>query len=117
TRDASSEAGVKLENRGTFGMAGRLGYSSQSRTKMVRPADHILPYSVYGVSRRHREPLLQFLHDALAVSGCRVACLHARLEHWQYSLALRRDLDPLRKCPGKLSSNVVVDTRWQGDIR
>jgi hypothetical protein len=39
---------------------------------MVRPADHTLPYSVYGVSRRHREPLLQFIHEALAASGCRV---------------------------------------------
>jgi hypothetical protein len=39
---------------------------------MTRPLDHTLPYSVYGVSRRHREPLLQFIHDALAASGCRV---------------------------------------------
>jgi hypothetical protein len=39
---------------------------------MVRPADHTLPYHVYGVSRRHREPLLQFIHESLAASGCRV---------------------------------------------
>ena len=39
---------------------------------MARPVDHSLPYSVYGVSRRHREPLLQYIHDALAASGCRV---------------------------------------------
>lgn len=39
---------------------------------MVRPPDHKLPYSVYGVSRRHREPLLQFIHQALAGAGCRV---------------------------------------------
>ena len=39
---------------------------------MVRPADHALSYKVYGVSRRHREPLLQFIHDALAAAGCRV---------------------------------------------
>lgn len=39
---------------------------------MVRPADHILPYRVYGVSRRDREPLLQFIHDALSASRCRV---------------------------------------------
>ena len=45
------------------------------------------------------------------------ACLHARTERWQYSFALTRDLDPHRKCPGKLSSNVVVDSRWQDDIR
>jgi hypothetical protein len=29
-------------------------------------------YSVYGVSRRHREPLLEFIQEALSVSGCRV---------------------------------------------
>jgi hypothetical protein len=39
---------------------------------MVRPTDHSLPYTVYGVSRRHREPLLSFVLDALAASGCRV---------------------------------------------
>lgn len=39
---------------------------------MVRPADHTLPYSIYGVSRRHRGPLLQFIYEALAASGCRV---------------------------------------------
>lgn len=39
---------------------------------MVRPVDHTLPYSVYGVMRSRREPLLQFIHEALAASGCRV---------------------------------------------
>lgn len=39
---------------------------------MVRPPDRTLPYSVYSVSRRHREPLLQFIHEALAASDCRV---------------------------------------------
>jgi hypothetical protein len=39
---------------------------------MIQPADHKLPYSVYGVSRRHREPLLQFIYEALIRSGCRV---------------------------------------------
>jgi hypothetical protein len=39
---------------------------------MARPTDHTLPYSVYGVSRRHREPLLRFIHEALAASGCRI---------------------------------------------
>jgi hypothetical protein len=39
---------------------------------MARPADHTLPYNVYGVSRRHREPLLQYIHDALGASGCRI---------------------------------------------
>jgi len=45
------------------------------------------------------------------------ACLHARTERWEYSFALTRNLDPHRKCPGKLSSNVVVDARWREDIR
>ncbi len=39
---------------------------------MVRPAEHTLPYSVYGVRRRDREPLLQFIHEALVASGCRI---------------------------------------------
>src|SRR5689334_20990161 len=39
---------------------------------MARPADHTLPYSIYGVSRRHREPLLQFIHESLVASGCRI---------------------------------------------
>jgi hypothetical protein len=39
---------------------------------MARPSDHALPYNVYGVSRRHREPLLHFIHEALAACGCRV---------------------------------------------
>jgi hypothetical protein len=39
---------------------------------MARPGDHTLPYNVYGVSRRHREPLLQFIHEALSACGCRV---------------------------------------------
>jgi hypothetical protein len=46
------------------------------------------------------------------------ACLHARTERWEYSFALTKDLDPHRKCPGRLSSNVVVtDPRWSKDIR
>jgi hypothetical protein len=39
---------------------------------MARPPDHTLPYGVYDVSRRHREPLLRFIHEALASSGCRI---------------------------------------------
>jgi hypothetical protein len=45
------------------------------------------------------------------------ACLHARTERWEYSFARTGDLDPHRKCPGRLSSNVVVDSRWREDIR
>lgn len=71
-RDAVSEAGLKLENRGTFGIVRIVGYSSQTSVQMSRPVDHTLPYTVYGVRRKDREPLLQFIHDALAASGCRV---------------------------------------------
>lgn len=39
---------------------------------MVRPADHTLSYTVYGVRRRDREPVLRFIHEALAASGCRI---------------------------------------------
>lgn len=45
------------------------------------------------------------------------ACLHALTERWEYSFALTNDLDRHRKCPAKLSNNVVVDARWQEDIR
>lgn len=45
------------------------------------------------------------------------ACLHARTERWEYAFTSTSALDSHRKCPGKLSSNVVVDARWYDDIR
>lgn len=45
------------------------------------------------------------------------ACLHALTERWEYSFALTHELDAHRTCHGRLSSNVVVDERWQEDIR
>lgn len=45
------------------------------------------------------------------------ACLHATTEQWEYSFRLTGDLDEHRKCPGKLSNNVVIDSRWRDDIR
>ena len=45
------------------------------------------------------------------------ACLHARTQHWEYAFALTQNLDPHRKCPGRLSSNVTVDQRWNREIR
>ncbi len=39
---------------------------------MSRPLEHVLPYRVYTVSRRHREPLLDFIRAALEASGCRI---------------------------------------------
>lgn len=45
------------------------------------------------------------------------ACLHARTERWDYSFTLTKQLDPHKKCLGKLASGVVVDSRWVADIR
>jgi len=45
------------------------------------------------------------------------ACLHAHTERWEYSFALTRELAEHKKCTGRLSSNVVVDSRWREDIR
>jgi hypothetical protein len=43
------------------------------------------------------------------------ACLHAVTEKWEFQFALSARLDPHKKCPGKLSSNVHVDSRWSSD--
>jgi hypothetical protein len=45
------------------------------------------------------------------------ACLHALTQQWNYSFALTDELEAHKKCHGKLSSNVVVDSRWTKDIR
>lgn len=45
------------------------------------------------------------------------ACLHARTGQWNYSFALTRELAEHNKCLGRLSNNVVVDSRWHEDIR
>ena len=45
------------------------------------------------------------------------ACLHALTQKWEYSFALTRGLEPHKKCPGKLASNVLVDTGWSREIR
>ncbi len=45
------------------------------------------------------------------------ACLHALTQKWNYSFALTDGLEPHKKCQGKLSSNVAVDSRWTTDIR
>jgi hypothetical protein len=71
-READSEAGLKLEKRGTLGIASLLGYSTCQSPKMVRPPEHTLSYSVYNVRRKDRQPLLQFIHEGLAASRCRV---------------------------------------------
>ena len=43
------------------------------------------------------------------------ACLHAVTEKWEFQFALPHWLDPHKKCPGKLSSNVQIDGRWSSD--
>ena len=43
------------------------------------------------------------------------ACLHAVTERWEFRFVLPNRLDPHRKCPGKLSSNVHIDERWSED--
>ncbi|HYU33242.1 MAG TPA: hypothetical protein VEW48_13865 [Thermoanaerobaculia bacterium] len=43
------------------------------------------------------------------------ACLHSVTERWEFRFALPSKLDPHRKCPGKLSSNVSLDERWSTD--
>jgi hypothetical protein len=43
------------------------------------------------------------------------ACLHSVTEKWEFRFALPGRLDPHRKCPGKLSSNVTLDNRWSAD--
>lgn len=45
------------------------------------------------------------------------ACLHALTQKWEYSFASTRVLASHNKCPGKLSNNVVVDERWNREIR
>lgn len=45
------------------------------------------------------------------------ACTHAVTQRWEYSFNLTSSMDPLPKCPGKLSDNVVLDERWSKDIR
>jgi hypothetical protein len=43
------------------------------------------------------------------------ACLHAVTEKWEFRFVLPASLEPHKKCPGKLSSNVQVDDRWSRD--
>jgi hypothetical protein len=45
------------------------------------------------------------------------ACLHARTQVWEYRFALAAGLDRNTKCPEKLSNKVVVNGRWNSDIR
>lgn len=45
------------------------------------------------------------------------ACLHAVTQRWEYSFTLTNRLNVHPKCKGKLSSNVVVDDRWNREVR
>lgn len=44
------------------------------------------------------------------------ACLHPRTEQWEFRYAMTRELDPHRKCAGRLSSRVELDARWSSDV-
>lgn len=43
------------------------------------------------------------------------ACMHAVSEEWTFRFAIPRTLDPHKRCPGRLSSNVRIDDRWTSD--
>jgi hypothetical protein len=45
------------------------------------------------------------------------ACLHPVTEEWEFRCALPTQLDPHKKCDGKLSNSVRIDDRWADDIR
>jgi hypothetical protein len=40
------------------------------------------------------------------------ACLHSSTETWEFRYSLTRQLEPHKKCPGKLSNLVRLDARW-----
>ncbi len=44
------------------------------------------------------------------------ACLHSCTETWEFRYALTPQLDPHKKCPGKLSNLVRLDTRWIDEV-
>ncbi|MNY05831.1 hypothetical protein D3C86_1385620 [compost metagenome] len=44
------------------------------------------------------------------------ACLHAFSEKWEFRFAQPRLLDLHRTCPGKLSNNVRLDSRWDRPV-
>lgn len=44
------------------------------------------------------------------------ACLHPQTEQWEFAYALTRDLDPHKKCPGRLSNLARIDTRWSREF-
>lgn len=43
------------------------------------------------------------------------ACLHSVTERWEFRYTLTDDMDPHRRCPAKLASNVHIDERWKQD--
>lgn len=42
-------------------------------------------------------------------------CLHAVTEQWEFRYALTSQLQPHKKCEGKLASNVRIDSAWADD--
>ncbi|MBL4845372.1 MAG: hypothetical protein JKY65_07600 [Planctomycetes bacterium] len=45
------------------------------------------------------------------------ACIHSVTERWEFRYALTSELDPHKKCEGRVSNNVRVDKRWLEDAR
>ena len=45
------------------------------------------------------------------------ACTHARTEKWDFRFVPSVQLDPHRRCDGKLDNNVKLDDRWSDDPR
>ncbi len=45
------------------------------------------------------------------------ACLHAVTQRWEFSYVLPSSLDPHPTCPGRLSSRVKIDERWDPNVR
>ena len=43
------------------------------------------------------------------------ACIHAVTEKWEFKFAATHSLDHHRTCPGRLSKNVKLDSRWTRD--
>ena len=44
------------------------------------------------------------------------ACIHAVTEKWEFKYASTRDLDPHKRCPGRMSNNVKLDQRWTANV-
>lgn len=44
------------------------------------------------------------------------ACVHAVTQKWEFKFAVTSTLDAHAECPGRISNNVKLDTRWTNNI-